>query len=74
MARTTRWLSSSGSSPAPAPVTVTRQPAAVTRALTSSYSASARPSESKPGPRFALVAGTRTRTGSETKDNPIRSC
>ena len=29
---------------------------------TSLYSASARPSASKPGPRFAELAGTRTRT------------
>ena len=38
-------------------------PSSVTRTTTSSYRLRARPSASKPGPRLALVAGTRTRTG-----------
>ena len=39
-------------------------PDAQTHASTSSYRLSASPSASKPGPRLALVAGTRTRTTS----------
>src|SRR5689334_12226894 len=43
-------------------------PDARTRTSTSSYRLSASPSASKPGPRFALVAGTRTRTAPSLKD------
>ena len=41
-------------------------PDGATRASTSSYRLSASPSASNPGPRLALVAGTRTRTGSSS--------
>src|SRR3954469_25489516 len=40
------------------------RPLPTTRTTTSSYRERARPALSKPGPRLALVAGTRTRTGS----------
>src|SRR5215469_636965 len=45
------------------PVTCTCRPASVTWALTVSCKVRASPSESKPGPRLALVAGTTTVMG-----------
>ena len=60
IARTTRWVSSLGTSPAPTPSTSTRRPSVRNVALASSYRCSARPKQSYPGPRFADVAGTRT--------------
>src|SRR5207247_3863666 len=65
--RTARCDSSAASSPAPSPRTVTRTLVPDTRAVTSSHRHSASPKASKPGPRLALVAGTRTRTGPLTK-------
>src|SRR5690349_24003558 len=43
------------------------RPDARTRTSTSSYRLRASPSASNPGPRFALVAGTRTRTAASLK-------
>ena len=60
-------LVAAGTASAPAPSTSTTRPDPVTSASSSSRSDSARPSESKPGPRFAEVAGTETRTGPSTK-------
>ncbi|SQD96030.1 hypothetical protein FMEAI12_3430010 [Parafrankia sp. Ea1.12] len=60
IARTTRCASSAGT--ASGPTTSMESPDGVSRTDTSSYSPSARPSASKPGPRLALVAGTRRRT------------
>ena len=55
--RTTRWRSSSGTSPAPSPATCTSSPSA-TSATRVSASSRAIPRQSNPGPRLALVAGT----------------
>ena len=60
IARTTRWSSSRGTTPAPAPVTSTTRPEPASSPSSSSRRSRARPSESKPGPRFAQVAGTET--------------
>src|SRR4051812_18028356 len=62
--RTTRLRALRATVAAPTPATSTVRPgSSVTRTTTSSYRPRARPSASKPGPRLALVAGTRTRTG-----------
>ena len=64
IARTTRCASSRGTSPAPSPSTPTSRPrAAGRRPRARRAGPSASPSASKPGPRLALVAGTRTRDG-----------
>src|SRR3954453_9665474 len=64
IALTTRLRALRATLAAPMPATSTVRPgSSVTRTTMSSYSESARPSASNPGPRFALVAGTRTRTG-----------
>ena len=52
-----------GTSAAPSPATSMRSPgSSVTAAVQVSHSPSASPMESNPGPRLALLAGTRTRT------------
>src|SRR5881397_4440120 len=59
---------------APSPSTRTVIPSA-SSATTSLWSDSARPRASKPGPRFAEVAGTRTwtRTRLQPLEEPVRS-
>ena len=62
IARTTRWSSPAPARSAPSPEISMDSPDSQTHASTSSCRLSASPSASKPGPRLALVAGTRTRT------------
>src|SRR5207237_4867305 len=59
-ARATMLASVAGSWPRPSPRTETVTPSA-SASVSSLYRASASPSASKPGPRLAEVAGTRTR-------------
>src|SRR6202012_5144573 len=62
MARTTRCASPAFAVSDPSPATAMDRPPAVTRASTTSCRDTARPRLSNPGPRLALVAGTRTLT------------
>ena len=57
-------------SSAPSPAMSMCSPESATRTTTSSYSPRARPRASKPGPRLALVAGTRTRTAAARNAGP----
>ena len=68
IARTTRWRSSSGTSPAPSPATCTSSgPSDDLGRRGCRRRSSARPRQSKPGPRLALVAGTLTRDRSRRR-------
>ncbi len=68
--RTSRWLSSRGSVSPPSPAMSMCSPESATRTTTSSYRPSERPRASKPGPRLALVAGTRTLTAAARNAGP----
>ena len=64
MARTTRCARRAGSSPAPSPATSTASPRRRDLRLDVVVAGQRQPERSRtPGPRLALVAGTRTRTG-----------
>ena len=71
MVETIKWSSPRGRVSAPSPVTATSTPDGVTSTLVSSAQESANPKLSKPGPRFAVVAGAETLAlapaGSETR-------
>ena len=76
MARTTRWSSPASARSAPSPEISMESPDSLIQASTSSYRVRASPSASKPGPRLALVAGTRTRTApsSRPSDSSPQRC
>ncbi len=71
----TRFVASVGSVPAPAPTTstLTVSPSTNLASIRSTRS-SARPRQSNPGPRFALVAGTSTVTVERRRRSGPRAC